>query len=169
MLGRVGWRIVGLVLVHRWCRVGGGRKGTEPAHGSVLFQTASPPQHAKFPLDAHEAHHYRGASCVWTESHTTEQWHSRESRSLMAGRSSRWLKKYTFPAISLLYFLSIFHVSSAVTALFALLYHTHCPITPRAIRTTDRARPRHCLDPAKCHPPPAASSRSRRSKQSRHS
>jgi hypothetical protein len=69
MLGSIGWRIVGLVLVHRWVqgRSGGGRKGTEPAHGSVLFQTASPPQHAKFQwsLSTTEA---SKVSCEWTES-----------------------------------------------------------------------------------------------------
>jgi hypothetical protein len=46
---------------------GGGRKATEPAHGSVLFQTASPPQHAKFQwsLTSTEA---SKVSCVWAES-----------------------------------------------------------------------------------------------------
>lgn len=46
------------------------------------------------------AQYYRGASCEWTGFHTTEQWRSRESRSLRAGRSNSCFKKYTYPANS---------------------------------------------------------------------
>jgi hypothetical protein len=64
-------------------------------------------------------------SCVWTEFLTTEQWRSRESRSLMHGRSSSWLKSILARLFPLLYSLTIFHVSSTVTAPFALLNHTY--------------------------------------------
>ena len=64
-------------------------------------------------------------SCVWTEFHTTEQWRSRESRSLMAGRSNVWLKSILARLFPLLYSLTIFYVSSTVTASIALLNHTY--------------------------------------------
>ena len=64
-------------------------------------------------------------SCVWTEFLTTEQWRSRESRSLMAGRSNVWLKSILARLFPLLYSLTIFYVSSTVTASIALLNHTY--------------------------------------------
>ena len=126
--------LAGELSVSFWFIVGAGSVAGEKEPslrmGSVLFQTASPPQHAKFPLNAQ---YYRGDSCVWTEFLTTEQSPSRESRSLMGGRSNSWLKSIPPRLFPVLYSLCIFHVSSNVTAcLPCYITHTLCP-KPRAI------------------------------------
>jgi len=107
-------------LVAGW--VGDGRKGTEPAHGSVLFQTASPPQHAKFHCMPILPRRSLAAYGRIPHHRTIVPMCSRESRSLMGGRRGSLPQKVYLPdCFLLLCFLTILYLFSAVTA---LLYHT---------------------------------------------
>jgi len=140
-----------------------GRKGTEIAHGSVLFQRASPPQHAKFhwmfilprrQLRMDGIPHHRTMS-------------SRGSRSLMA---DSWASKYTWAYCAFAVLSQCPLHSSVLTASSAAVSHIFVNQYPKDL--LEQLLERDCdltRTSARCHLPLAASSRFRRSKQSRHS